>query len=491
MSVNNIPVREESPVSPSLPRILVVDDEKVIRDLLMTLLLREGVEFLSAEDGESCLRMAEEYQPDAILLDVMMPGMDGYETCRQLRSMPALAEIPVIMITALDDRHARLEGLRAGADDFLTKPFDTIELQIRIRNILTINRYRNLLAERSRFQWVVETDEKGYVILDENGLIRYANQSAQIYLHLPEHYTHLTFDQQTARYYQPLYLEDEADSPTRRGINYLVQPESSTARAFWLRTEELQSPLASKNQRLLRISNVTEMMSNFQDTRKFHLVVAHKLRTPVSLLYSSMNLLNSKMDLLSDDEIRPMIKTAWESTERLVVEVHNILKYIDTPVALAGGRPFLLADLRLLVETIRSLLEVENVQVAIPDALLEQRVNISKNALELILFELLENSQKFHPNHAPQVQIRVEPTDANNLHIQLLDDGQPMTAEQILRAKQPYYQGEKYFTGEARGMGLGLSLVFALVRQAGGQVRIENRHDQTGIQVGLTLPISQ
>lgn len=478
-------------MSTFFPKILIADDEKVIRDLFLTLLSREGLEILFAEDGKSCLSMAKEYQPDAILLDIMMPGMDGYEVCRKIRSISELAEIPIIMITSLDDREERLEGLRAGADDFLTKPIDMIELQIRVRNILNINRYRNLLVERLRFQWVVENDDKGYIILDDYGIIQYANQRAQIYFHLPEDYNNLNFEQQATKYYQFLYPENETGFSSHHGINYLVQPESPSARAFWLRSEELQSPHNAKKQRLLQISDVTDLMANFQDTRKFHLVVAHKLRTPVSLLYSSMNLLTTKINLLSEEEIRPMIKTAWESTERLVTEVHNILKYIDSPVALQGGHPFLLKDLPLLTNTICGSLGLDNLILEIPDELLKKKVNISKNALELIIFELFENSQKFHPNHAPQICIRVEAAGSNTLRLLFLDNGQHLTAEQILHAKQPYYQGEKYFTGEARGMGLGLPMVIAITKQAGGQVRIENRRDQMGIQVSLTLPISQ
>jgi len=390
VSIRYSPIQENTSMTTFFPKILIVDDEKVIRDLFLTVLSREGVEILFAEDGRSCLSMAKEYQPDAILLDIMMQDMDGYEVCRKIRSIPELAEIPIIMITSLDNREDRLEGLRAGADDFLTKPIDVIELQVRIKNILNINRYHNLLAERLRFQWVVENDDKGYIILDEYGMIKYANQRAQIYFHLPEQYKNLNFDQQTDKYYQSLFLENEPGLSNHQGtINYLVQPETPFARAFWLRSEELQSPHIAKNQRLLRINDVTELMSNFQDTRKFHLVVAHKLRTPVSLLYSSMNLLKSTIYLLSEEELKPMIKTAWESTERLVVEVHNILKYIDTPAALKGGHPFILTDLPLLVNTICGLLNLKNLNLEMSEKVSRKRVNISKNALELIIFELL------------------------------------------------------------------------------------------------------
>ncbi len=135
-----------------LPKILIVDDEPIIRDTLENLLSAEELELYFAENGEQGLQMAQDVLPDAILLDVMMPGMDGYEVCRHIRALPLLAEVPIIMITALDDRQSRLQGLRSGVDDFLSKPFDGIELLARIQTITRLNRYRHLLEQRNELE---------------------------------------------------------------------------------------------------------------------------------------------------------------------------------------------------------------------------------------------------------------------------------------------------------------------------------------------------
>jgi K+-sensing histidine kinase KdpD len=109
--------------------------------------------------------------------------------------------------------------------------------------------------------------------------------------------------------------------------------------------------------------------------------------------------------------------------------------------------------------------------------------------MEMIIYELLENSKKFHPHETPNIQIHIEPRKGNNIQVRFLDDGQLMSPEQITRAKMPYSQGEKWFTGELPGMGLGIPLVSALVWQTGGQVRITNRDDQVGVCVSLTLQV--
>lgn len=472
----------------ALPKVLVIDDEVIIQNFLGTLLAAEDVEVLFAENGEKGLKMAQEFQPDAILLDVMMPGMDGYETCRRIRATPALAEIPIIMLTALDNREARISGLRAGADDFLTKPFDTLEMKIRIKNITRLNRYRSLLAERSRFYWVVENDEKGYLVLNHNGDIQYANQKAQIYFHLPEAHAGINFVKQARLYYRFHSLDNDQGDRSNGNIIYLVQPESETARAFWLRVEILKSPPGTESHHLARVSDVTDKMSTYQDIRKVHLLVAHKLRTPVSLLYGSMDLLDKRMDSIPSEEIKSTVRSAWKSTERLVLQVQDILKYLDAPVALAGGTPFVVSDFKEMLDSVCEALELEGVSISLPVSLLKCKLGISREAVELIAHEVLENSRKFHPNHKPSVEVHIEAREGNSIQVLFMDDGRSMTAEQITLARMPYSQGEKWFTGEIPGMGLGIPLVLSLVWQVGGQFRIENRSGQAGVCVGLILP---
>ena len=129
-------------------RILVIDDEAIARITIEALLAAENYELYFAENGEDGIRVATETMPDIILLDVMMPGMNGFETCKRIRAMGQLAEVPILLVTALDDRESRMQGLQAGADDFITKPYDIFELRIRIQNMTRLNRYRLLIEKR-------------------------------------------------------------------------------------------------------------------------------------------------------------------------------------------------------------------------------------------------------------------------------------------------------------------------------------------------------
>lgn len=120
----------------SLLKVLVIDDEESIVEFIKLGLRYEGFQVEWASDGEQGVVAAQRINPDVIILDVMMPGIDGIEACRRLRANPTTGDIPILMLTAKDEVGDRILGLQTGADDYLTKPFDFYELLERIRAIL-------------------------------------------------------------------------------------------------------------------------------------------------------------------------------------------------------------------------------------------------------------------------------------------------------------------------------------------------------------------
>jgi putative two-component system response regulator len=118
------------------PKILVIDDHSSSRMTAVALLSVEGYDVLEADSGPVGLKRVVEGNPDLILLDVMMPGMDGFEVCRRLKADEHTRLIPVVFITALNDRRSRIMGIEAGGDDFLTKPFDRLELSARVKSLV-------------------------------------------------------------------------------------------------------------------------------------------------------------------------------------------------------------------------------------------------------------------------------------------------------------------------------------------------------------------
>jgi putative two-component system response regulator len=137
--------------------ILIVDDSEDNRLLLSSQLKMQGYQILQAEDGHEGIEMVKRERPDLVLLDIMMPGMSGFEVCSRLKSDPQTAGIPIIIVTALRDVEYRIQGIEAGADEFLSRPHHREELMVRVRSLLQLKRARDgLEEERNRLELLYE-----------------------------------------------------------------------------------------------------------------------------------------------------------------------------------------------------------------------------------------------------------------------------------------------------------------------------------------------
>jgi len=164
-------------------RILIVDDKRPNRLVLEGMLGPEGFHLQSAASGQEALDLVAQHAPDLILLDVVMPGMDGYQVVGAIKSNPATKNIPIIIITALDDRNARMLGLSAGAEDFLAKPVDRAELCVRVRNLLRLKAYGNYYDNYSQIL-EGEVSSRTAALVESERLLRASSEQLR---HLAAH----------------------------------------------------------------------------------------------------------------------------------------------------------------------------------------------------------------------------------------------------------------------------------------------------------------
>ncbi|MCD5982477.1 EAL domain-containing response regulator [Pseudomonas sp. CDFA 610] len=189
--------------------ILIVDDDVHVRDLLEVLLQNQHYRTQTAESGEQALEMVEKQAPDLILLDIMMPGMDGYEVASRLKSGKTTSNIPIIMLSALDERSARISGLEAGAEEYLNKPVDSGELWLRVRNLLRLKSFgdymkdHNLILEDQlqqrtidleRFRSVMDASDDAIFLINRNtmSLIEFNRRACQLLGYTADELQHKT-----------------------------------------------------------------------------------------------------------------------------------------------------------------------------------------------------------------------------------------------------------------------------------------------------------
>ncbi len=159
-------------------RILVVDDEPLNVEILQEM-LSQNYEIVSAYSGNEALEMVEKTSPNLILLDVMMPGMNGYEVCKQLKGKEKTRSIPIVMVTALKEREDRIKAIEADADDFLSKPVDMNELNARVKSLLKVKQYYDALMEEQDklliFKSALNSMDDCVIITNTSGDIKYVN----------------------------------------------------------------------------------------------------------------------------------------------------------------------------------------------------------------------------------------------------------------------------------------------------------------------------
>ena len=472
------------------PTILIVDDEARNRDLIEAILKPAGYHLEMAVDGQEALAKTIELRPDLILLDVMMPDITGYEVCQTIREDADLSEIPVIMVTALDDRESRLQGIEAGADDFLSKPVDSMELKARVKTVVRLNRYRRLIGEREKAAKIADFASDALFLLGRDNCIRQANASAGKLLHkevgnlIGANFLDAVgskFLRQPAEAWQSWV---DSESPDDQVLRYLMRPETAKGAAMWLQVHLVQMPDASSGDWLARLQDVTGLMNQKRNVWNTNRMLSHKLRTPLNGLLGSLSIL---ADSLAGDD-RTMAQDALECAGRLDEQVKDVVRYLDAPKIAHDGELLRGDVLNQKATDLGELVLPADLKVFVSNELLGSTYAISSLAMDVVFAELFANSGKFHPQQTPRITVSANLNESGECEIQVMDDGALIGVEILSDIRKPYFQGESKLTGEVAGMGLGLAMISSIIWEVRGSIIIENRDDVPGVKVTLTIP---
>lgn len=475
-------------------KILIVDDDESIRDTYEQILSTEGYDLYFAADGYQGIAMAEQHKPDLVMLDIMMPGMTGFEVCRRIRQTPLLAEMPILMITALDDHESAIKGLETGADDYIVKPFSRREICARVRTITRLNRYRRMLNDQIRLRWIIGHADDGYLILNGDDRIIFSNPAARRLLELPD-MTDSQITEPFARLAKKIYQLKPPEawqgwlkSADANAERFLVRSETDNSDILWLKAEVMETDSPTPEY-LVCLKDITRNVIDNRISWNIQDQLNHKIRTALNGLSGSLMVLNEARSM-PETEKREFIAAAYQKSSELQDELLDILRYKNAlRVFEIGDVPFDPRSFPELITTIAASLGIAPVELAYDDdKMAKGMIRLTYPAVRTIIREILENSKKFHPFESPRVEIRVSRPDSDHYGIRISDDGVNLSPVQLAKIWTPFYQGERYFTGNVPGIGLGLSIVASIIIESGGDFRAYNRADKPGMIIELMLP---
>ena len=473
-----------------LPRILIVDDEPLIRAGLKALLNREGYDLQFAEDGFEGLEMAFKGNPDVILLDVMMPGMDGFEFCKKIRKSKDLSDVPVVFISALDDKEARLKGFEAGADEYLAKPFDGRELRFRLRTLTRLNRYRKIVGEQKRFEWIFENSPEALIVLDGSGNILNLNSSARLWLACKQEDNCLggSLQERMSRLYS--LVETSSEDPNESAgntqkIEIWFKKETEQSKAITLEARYGQQSRSAESSLVVQIREISDQEEFRTMSQVFMNLISHKMLTPLNILQGSLEVLKMEHPEVMEGEYGVYVQ---QGIDQLLIQTNEILA-MTTQDFNKSDTLFPLSEVKGLVEKVAVEVGLSKcTAIRTSDAVQDLGVRISMDLLNMLFMEGLTNAKKFHPSHSPNVEIGIDIEDQDHVCFRIDDDGIQLSPKQLQDALKPFVQAEKYFTGNVPGWGIGLNLLKRMVHKVGGEIRLTNRDGQSGVRLEFVLP---
>ena len=477
------------------PRILVADDNADMRDYVQRL-LSEQYEVEAVGDGAAALDIIHRNAPDLLLADVMMPGVDGFELVHAIRDDERVRNLPVILLSARAGEESRVEGLEAGADDYLVKPFSAKELLARVDGHLRLQRVRReaqeaLRASQAKFSTAFDRSPLALTItsLDDGRLVEVNQEFVRI----------TGFAREEAVGHTPDELGLWID-PQKRAERFAMlragQPVPDIEARFRLRDGEerigvIGSAAVDIDGRpcvLSSVLDITERKRAEEAKDEFLATLSHELRTPLTSGYGWIKLLAKTRD-------PELLDTGLHAVEQSLVNQMKLIDDLLDVSRIAAGKIYLdmqPIDLASIVdsavETIKPSAEAKGITVNVQT---QTMLAISGDAgrLKQVIWNVLSNAVKFTPSGGT---IDVEAHNRGAFaEVVIRDTGEGIDEKFLPHVFQPFRQADSSTSRRHGGLGIGLSIVQSLVSSHHGTVHAASEGAGRGTTFTITLPLLQ
>ncbi|PKL92085.1 MAG: hypothetical protein CVV21_04875 [Candidatus Goldiibacteriota bacterium HGW-Goldbacteria-1] len=441
-------------------KILLVDDEPKNIELIEALLAPEDYVVEKANNGPQAVSFLNSFQPDLVLLDILMPGMSGYQVLEEIRKNPATGAVPVILLSAFNDKEHVIRGIQAGADDFITKPFDKTELVSRVKTQAGLSVLRRQINEKDKLISVIELVSDAIVITDENYNIMHSNALADGLLKINK------FKGNFASFLAEKYGR-VIDKNDEKGTFIMEIPAVNTTAMSYISIRFAKSTSKSGKTEafVFVIRDISEEYGRNRMKRDFISLISDRLRAPLAVIngYSRLIAAHPPEEQLAQLALA-LVRNA-ELTEKLAMRMTEFagmddIYYADREDGYKGNSISTL-DLKQMAETFETVYK-KNYELKENSALTDL-----KKWQKTVLKELIENSFKFSDKE--KVVLKVT---ADKGEICVEDNGPGIEKSEIESVFKPFYSLSKEQQEEYTGTGLGLAVVKRLAESAGNIVEL-------------------
>lgn len=506
----------------ALEPLLLVDDNPINLQILYKTLESTGHRLHIAKDGETALAIAREVQPSLILLDIMMPGMDGYEVCERLKKDPETENIAVIFLSALEDSAAKVKGFSVGGVDYISKPFQADEVVARVRNHIKLQRLESELARRnteleSENQQILNAISEGIISLDKDGRVMSLNPAATLItgwsaadclgdslmtlglFNLASESEVMEYQTLPYRsYHQGVSGRSDMEFIRRRDDHQCPVAISCTPRAEggavmvlrdiseWVESEEALR-IAREEVELER-QNMAHM-ERLSTTGEMAAGIAHEVNQPLTAIVNYARVARRLMEKEDVDhtKIVELLEKLDTQSVRASDVVQRMRSFVNKPEQgrKSCGPNSLMNDVMALAEVDS---RVNDVPLHFePDNSLANiyadPVQIQQVALNLIrnAIEATATRRKVDSTASRQSVLVSTQADGNNVRFNVIDNGVGVEDEVAEKLFDPF------FSTKDNGMGIGLSICQSIVQAHGGELSFEN-NPETGSTFYFSLP---